>query len=127
MVRIQQLLAHVAVVQLEVLLQEPKHDRLGVRVAAHLKRRGQIVGQLPNGLVSIRSSGKFGWIRIHKLALGTGCIIRPADMDSLAAGSGVPFLKIRLAVAADTLDPPADEDEVDGATVMNDLRSKVVM
>ena len=50
-------------------------------------------------------------------------------MDSLAAGLGVPFLKINLAlaVAADTLDPPADEDEVDGATVMNDLRSKVVM
>ena len=33
------------------------------------------------------------WIRIHKLTFGTGCIIRQADLDLLAAGSGVAFLK----------------------------------
>ena len=65
------------------------------------------------------------WIRIHKLTFGTGCIIRQADLDLLAAGSGVAFLKYRT--AADAVDPPADEVEVDGASVMNDLRSKVVM
>ena len=65
------------------------------------------------------------WIRIHKLTLGTGFIIRQADLDLPAAGSGVAFLKYRA--ATDTVDPPADEVEVDDASVMNDLRSKVVM